>query len=312
MIYWLRLLVVAGLLFGFVMTGLGWLARWFPLFDLFTNFIPFIAAGAVGLLLLALVARDWRLILPAALLAAVNAYLFIAGFHGAAPHAAAGAERFLRVVTMNVWHNNDRIDGAIAYLGETDADVIVLQEMSTPHTAELRRVLGGRYPYSVGEFGVVILSKFPIKAEGGIERAGYPDWMSPFARWVELDVNGTPVEIVGVHIARPLYTELQAYDAATLKQFLRGRNLPLIVAGDFNMTPWTEQLKRIVRETGLKRYNTINPTWPMRWRKYPVLPLFVIDHVLASDRFAKIATVGGPRIGSDHRPVIADIALAKE
>jgi endonuclease/exonuclease/phosphatase (EEP) superfamily protein YafD len=302
----------AGLVFGFVMTGLGWLARWFPLFDLFTNATPFVAAGTIGLLVLALVTRDWRLILPAALLAAINVYLFLAGLQGAAPAAASGAERFLRVVTMNVWHSNDRIDGAIAYLGEADADVIVLQEMSKARTAELRRALGARYPHSAGDFGVVILSKFSIKADGRIDRVGYPDWMSPFARWVEIDVNGTPVEIVGVHFARPLCTQLQSHDAATVTQFLRGRNLPLIVAGDFNMTPWTEQLKRIISATGLKRYNTFHPTWPMRWRKYPVPPVFVIDHVLASDRFANISTTGGSRVDSDHRPVIADIALRPE
>ena len=303
---YLRLLVIAGLLFGIVMTGLGWLAHWSPLFDVFNNAVPAIAAGAVGLLVLALVSRDWLLILATALLAAISVLLFFAGIEGSPTEAAPGADRFLRVVTMNVRHDNDRIDGAIAFLGETDADVVVLQEMSTPHTEALRRKLGARYPHSVGDFGVVILSKFPIKADGALDRAGHPEWMSPFARWVEIDVKGTPVELVGVHIARPFYTELQTHDVATLTQFLRGRNLPGIGAGDFNLTPWTEQLKHLLSAAGLKRYNTFNPTC---WRKYPLPPVFVIDHVLASDRFAKIATTGGPRLGSDHRPVIADIAL---
>ena len=309
---WLRLLVVAGLVFGFVMTALGRLAHWFPLFDVFNNAIPAIAAGAVGLVVLSLATRDWRLILPALLLAAINVFLFLSGERGAPAEAAPGADRFLRVVTFNVWHDNDRIDGAIAFLGATDADVIVLQEMSTSHTAELRRVLGARYPHSVGEFAVVIFSKFPIKADGQVDRTAYPDWMSPFARWVEIDVKGTRVEVVGVHVARPFYSELQAHDMASLTRFLQGRNLPRIVAGDFNLTPWTEQLKQFISAAGLKRYNTFHPTWPMRWRKYPVPPVFVIDHVLASDRFANIATTGGPRLGSDHRSVIADIAFQPE
>ena len=48
----------------------------------------------------------------------------------------------------------------------------------------------------------------------------------------------------------------------------------------------------------------------MRWRNYPVLPVVAIDNVFASREFAKIATIGGARQGSDHRPIIADIALA--
>ncbi len=309
---WLRMLIVAGLAIGIVLTGLAWLGRFLPRFDVFNNGIPLIAAGALGLFVLALAARNMRLILATGALAAINAAFFLAGLQGAAADAEPGAERFLRVVTLNVRHGNDRIDNAIAFLDRTDADVVVLQEMARPHTEAMRRALGQRYPYAAGEFGVVILSKFPIKAEGRLDRAGYPEWMSPFARWIEIDVKGTPVELVGAHFARPFYTDLQQVDATTLAQFVKTRSLPLIVAGDFNLTPWAERLKAFMQATGLERYNTLHPTWPMRWRKYPFLPLFPIDHVFASDRFAKIATVGGPRIGSDHRPVIADIALQKE
>jgi hypothetical protein len=99
---WLRMLVAAGLAFGFVVTGLGWLARWFPLFDVFNNAIPVIAAGAVGLLLLALVARDWLLILATALLAAINVLLFLAGIEGSPAEAAQSAGRFLRLVTRTL------------------------------------------------------------------------------------------------------------------------------------------------------------------------------------------------------------------
>lgn len=84
---WLRLLVIAGLVFGFVMTGLGRLAHWFPLFDVFNNAIPFVAAGAVGLVVLALVARNWLLILATALLPAINVLLFLGGIEGAPAEA---------------------------------------------------------------------------------------------------------------------------------------------------------------------------------------------------------------------------------
>jgi endonuclease/exonuclease/phosphatase (EEP) superfamily protein YafD len=81
------------------------------------------------------------------------------------------------------------------------------------------------------------------------------------------------------------------------------------VAGDFNMTPWTDQLKLFTRATGLGRFNTLIVTWPMRWRNYPVVLVVAIDNVFTSREFAKIAATGGTRQGSD-RPVIADLALA--
>jgi endonuclease/exonuclease/phosphatase (EEP) superfamily protein YafD len=51
-------------------------------------------------------------------------------------------------------------------------------------------------------------------------------------------------------------------------------------------------------------------TWPLRRGALPLLPLVAIDNVLASPHFAKIATVGRPRLGSDHRPAIVDLALS--
>lgn len=42
--------------------------------------------------------------------------------------------------------------------------------------------------------------------------------MSLIIRWARLDVNGTPVELAGVHLARPFYPEFQqAYILALTK-----------------------------------------------------------------------------------------------
>ena len=310
MIEWLRLLVGMGIALGLVLTGFGWLAQWWPALDLVNNALPALAAATIVLFLLALVTRDWRSIALAGLLAAINVGLIFAGLHGAAAEAAPDAKRFLRVVTFNLRFDNDRIDGVDKFLNQTDADVVVLQEVTKDHLQLLHQGLDSRYPYSVGEFSIVIFSKYAIKADGRVDRSGYPEWIRLLARWVELDVNGTAVELVGVHCARPFYPVLQEHDAAALTQFVLTRKLPIIVAGDFNMTPWTDQLKRFTHTTGLGRFNTFHFTWPMRWRRYPLVPVVVIDNVFASREFTKIATIGGARQGSDHRPIIADIALA--
>ncbi len=309
MIAWLRVLVGAGIALGLVLTGLGSLAQWWPALDIVNNGLPALAAGAIALFLLAIITREWRSIALAGLLAAINIGLVFAGLHGAAAEAP-DAKRFLRVVTFNLWFDNERIDGVDKFLNQTDADVAVLQEVTNEHLAALHQGLDARYPYSVGEFGIVIFSKYAIKADGRVDRAGYPEWIRLLARWVELDVHGTTVELVGVHCARPFYPVLQEHDVAALTQFVLSRKLPIVVAGDFNMTPWTDQLKRFTRTTGLGRFNTLIFTWPLRWRNYPVVPVVAIDNVFVSREFAKIAVIGGVRQGSDHRPIIADIALA--
>jgi endonuclease/exonuclease/phosphatase (EEP) superfamily protein YafD len=150
-------------------------------------------------------------------------------------------------------------------LARTDADVVVLEEVRDIHK-ELLALLDKQYPYRVGDNGLVILSRHSILADGRIDRAGEPPWMSLIIRWVKLDVNGKQVELAGVHLARPFYPDLQQGDILRLTQFVLERPGPLILAGDFNMTPWTVKLKTFAAVTSLHRFNTFDPTWPMRWR----------------------------------------------
>jgi endonuclease/exonuclease/phosphatase (EEP) superfamily protein YafD len=233
----------------------------------------------------------------------------ISGLSGFAPQAPEGAERFLRVTTFNISGWNDRHLNEVAqFLADKKADVAVLEEVRGQH-ANFIESLAAQYPYRVGDNGLVILSKHPIVADGRIDRDDEPFWMSLIIRWVRLDVDGKTVELAGVHLARPFYPELHQSDIETLTTFVQNRASPLIVAGDFNAAPWTVNLKTFTKETGLGRFNSYDPTWPMRWRSTPLLPVVPIDNVFASSHFAKISTTVGPRLDSDHRPVIADIAL---
>jgi hypothetical protein len=105
-------------------------------------------------------------------------------------------------------------------------------------------------------------------------------------RWARIEMNGTTFELAGIHLVRPVYPALQQQDTAALIALVRGRTLPLVMAGDFNMSPWTEKLQHFERSSGLRRYNTCHPTWPMERGKLPLLPLVPIDHVFDLPRLA--------------------------
>jgi endonuclease/exonuclease/phosphatase (EEP) superfamily protein YafD len=308
---WLRAITAAGILFAALLTVLGLLAAWWPALDIVNNGIPYLVAGGLILLALAALPRKPWLIAGAILVVALNAYVLRSGLHGSAAEAAPGSERFLRVVTFNLWGGNERMDEVGRFLAESDADVVVLQEVTRAHGALLRQSLQTVYPHATDGARIVILSKHPILAEGSYDRPGFPPWISLMLRWVRLDVNGFAFELAGVHLARPFYPELQEEDVEALIRFAASRDRPLIVAGDFNMSPWTEKLRRLGRSAGLRRYNNFRLTWPMRRGELPLLPLVAIDNVLASPNFDKIATIGGPRLGSDHLPVVVDLALSE-
>ena len=306
----LKALAKAGLVIGAILTLIGLLARWFPALDIVNNGLPFLLVGALIVAILAALARSGLLTVLALLLAIIDCTHFTLALEGGAQEAAEGAPRFLRVVTFNVWHHNDRIDDIAKFLSDTDADLVVMQEMTPDNWSKLREVLGSRYPYSLGDYGLVILSKYKIDENGRVDRGGMPPWASLILRWAKIEVNGTQVTFAGAHLARPFYPKLQYADVVTLADFVRHQTGPLIVAGDLNVTPWTDKLTGFTQATGLKRYNTFHFTWPLHARGLTLLPFVAIDHVFASPGFAKIATQAGPWLGSDHRPVIADIALA--
>ncbi|HXG77785.1 MAG TPA: endonuclease/exonuclease/phosphatase family protein [Methyloceanibacter sp.] len=307
---WLKRLALAGVAVGVVLTGLGGLAAWRPPLDIVNDGFPFWFTGLIVVAWLSVRAGDWRLILTATALIAINAATTLATLQGAADAAPAGSERALRVLTFNLWRGNSRIEDVAKFLAEADADAVVLQEVTREHGDVLRARLKAAYPHNAGDQHLIILSKHPILAEGQIDRPGFPPWSALMLRWVRIEVEGTAVEIAGVHLARPFYPTLQEEDLERLIAFALDHNGPLILAGDFNMTPWTEKLNRLIRTTGLRRYNTFHFTWPLKRKSLPLVPFVTIDNVLASPDFAKIATRVGPSLGSDHRPVIADLAFS--
>ena len=84
----------------------------------------------------------------------------------------------------------------------------------------------------------------------------------------------------------------------------------LILAGDFNLTPWSFALTRLDHGLGLERRDRAIPSWPA---KRPVAgvqlttpAILPIDHVYAGLRWRTVAIRRGPNMGSDHYPLIVD------
>ena len=82
----------------------------------------------------------------------------------------------------------------------------------------------------------------------------------------------------------------------------------MIVAGDFNVTPWSPHFRDLLKAAGL-RNAACGPgylaTWP-RWFWPARIP---IDHVLLKGPWAVTTLRLGPAFGSDHYPIIADLCL---
>jgi endonuclease/exonuclease/phosphatase (EEP) superfamily protein YafD len=82
----------------------------------------------------------------------------------------------------------------------------------------------------------------------------------------------------------------------------------LIVCGDFNTVPWAAQFRdfsRSARLTDVFRGAWHGYSWPS-WSRLFGVPL---DHCLISSGLAVRGLHFGPSIGSDHFPLVVDVAI---
>lgn len=130
------------------------------------------------------------------------------------------------------------------------------------------------------------------------------------------DVEGTPVRIFNIHCKAPMrrrWIPIWKEQLGEMRAAVEASAEPVIMAGDFNSTHGHAPFRRLLRG-GLLRDAHVDAgrgllatTWPRGGRVVP--PLFRIDHVLLTDGIEVVAVREGQGHGSDHRPVIADLAF---
>ncbi len=129
-----------------------------------------------------------------------------------------------------------------------------------------------------------------------------------------MQIGGTSVRLLGTHPLSPSTEERARLRDAQLG-FARdwsaesgGRR---VVAGDLNATPWSLPFRRLVSGGSLmnsQRGYGLELTFPSGSSPLVQVP---IDHVLHSDGLRVIDRRLGPAIGSDHLPVVVDLALVE-
>jgi endonuclease/exonuclease/phosphatase (EEP) superfamily protein YafD len=129
---------------------------------------------------------------------------------------------------------------------------------------------------------------------------------------VVVQISGRRVVCYGVHPLPPMSPAYAADRDELFRQLaerVRREAGPVIVAGDFNATPWSHGMRPLVaaglRDTQLG--HGFSATWQRR------IPIFAIpiDHVLVAGDLTAAARWTGPDLGSDHRPIVAELRFSR-
>jgi endonuclease/exonuclease/phosphatase (EEP) superfamily protein YafD len=304
--------------FCLLAAGLAQLGRIAPAFDVLSHFAPLWLLGSLGCALcgaaLARRAGGRRLIVVGALgLAAAAMLLAPEMLRPVGPRAPQVASRRIRLIQFNAWALN-RDPGLVAeWMASQNPDVITVEELTPALRADLRRL--GYHDERGMNRGVAIFSRAqPVPAPFVVPMDDWPV-LPEFARATFRAPDGAGAySLVAVHLHWPTQQDQWAR-ALKLAEFLDLYEPDrLIVAGDFNLTPWSFALRRLDRRFDLERRDRALPTWPARFavagRQYQSPAIFPIDHVYAGAAWRTIAVRTGPSMGSDHYPLIVDLALS--
>lgn len=243
----------------------------------------------------------------AAAFALVNAMLIVPVYGGG--RAAAPRDVF-RALSANLWIHNHSHERVRRFLRDTDADFVVLQEVTKDWHDALRDIMANYHcsaaePFP-GGFGVLVLSRVPIERTE-VARSGAAVLPSLIIR---VRLNGRLVTVIGLHPrspTSPARTRRRNWQLDALARVVRRQEGPVLVLGDLNTTSWSGAFQDFLRATRLRDSRQgfgLQPTWPAP------APMISIDHCLVSSEVIVHRRRVGRRIGSDHLPIVVDFSLA--
>lgn len=194
--------------------------------------------------------------------------------------AAAPAWRELRVLVLNMHAGADaagarNLDRVAALVGETAADVVLLQEVDSvtrrsggvDQAAELARStgfharFGNALAYQGGGYGIATLSRFPVRSSRLIRLpVDPPQERSGGSReprgvlHVIVETPGGPLHVLNTHLdpsGDDRWRRQEGDSVLAVARRLAADGLPVLAGGDFNATPDSDA-QRALRAGGLR------------------------------------------------------------
>jgi len=279
-------------------------------YELASHFVVQGAIVCVVLIACGVAARRRRLVIGNTLLAAVYGVVIAPLEISRQPRTSEALH--LRMVSANLQFDHHDPMPMLAWLQQTDPDLLVLVEL-TPAWAQALKPVLDRYanrielPHS-DAFGIGVYSKRPLQTQ--------PLRHRPPVIAARIGAGAGVFTLFAVHTMPPVSpraaqlrdTELSAIAAAA-----KAAGPRVVVAGDLNATSWSPVFRHalggdtfIDSRAGLG----VQASWPASWPAFMRIP---IDHVLIG-RGGGISVLRrelGPDVGSDHRPVLTDLGLSE-
>lgn len=290
--------------------------------DVLTHFTPiFGATGLVSLLTslgLRLMGRSYDPLTIAACVAAlaIAVVLMVPEWLGRRPSPPGQPASWpLKIIQFNLWRANVDTARTTEWIRSQSPDILVVEE-AVGRGARIIDELADCLPYRssgahAGYGSTLILSHHPLVASGDLADVDPGDFSGAWARIIGAFGDFT---VIGLHLTWPIPPRLHHQQSRRVAERLDDFDRDsLIIAGDFNATPWSFTLRRQDKRFGIPCLTRGKFTWPAgrtQWRFSPPFPFLPLDHIYAGPAWRIVSLHTGPRLGSDHLPVVATLARA--
>ncbi|MEQ1828860.1 MAG: endonuclease/exonuclease/phosphatase family protein [Pirellula sp.] len=300
------LLNVLGVLGG-VVSLLGFLGRFHWALDLFSHFRVQYIVCLTLLGVAMLVARIWRSAAMVIGLVVINLCVVLPYCIWTQSNGSKQIDSpVVRALLINVNTRQGNPARVQRLVLEMQPDLVVLEEISEEWMAALPQLVA-TYPHSVVEprednFGIGLFSKVPlVDTQVAYVGSEVPTIIAT------AEFQHTRIRVVATHPLPPIggeYSESRNRQLASLPVHLKS-DLPVILLGDLNTTPWNFHFQKLLRESGLRDSSVgrgLQPTWPSNALVFRI-PL---DHFLYSAQLQVLSRSVGPDVGSDHFPLLVE------
>jgi hypothetical protein len=268
--------------------------------------LPEVAAGTLLLLILLVVLRAGWTATVALFLLVVLSLLVLPRLLPDGTGVPAGASR-LRVGSVNCFQGRVDARAVVDLVRRDHLQVLAVQELDPATVAALDAAgITELLPYrQLRRPDSNLYSSLPLTQPPG----GWP------VNVATVRVGRSTVGLLAVHTTYPVGSVPGWQRSfAVLGQQIGTAPNDLVVLGDFNASLDHAPMRALLESSGLTDSHAElghwAPTWPV-WNR-PIPPLVQLDHVLHGPGLAAVAVHENYVPGTDHKMVVADLALLDE
>lgn len=307
-----------------------WMVGLIGLFIPWILFPLFLIPGIAGLIL-----QQKRLTIASSIVCLILIGWLHSSYWSPKPASIADDALTVKVLSLNLTWHSTKTETLVELLQSETPDIVLLQETTKRNTHKVVPYVEKLYPYTFFGNRVGMFSRYPIVDQKMIHLAE----LEEFQQRAILDIEGQRVVVYNVQTIAPWIRPQPWIGNLTIPTYEYGdRNqqitdlidrieketLPVIAAGDFNLTDTSQDYRRlqsIMTDAYKQSGYGFGFTWPYGWPLSDLIkpinwrlthPLFRIDQIWYSAEWSATSSQVLAPTGSEHLPIEASVTLQRD